>query len=388
MVCQRWWVTKWCVKNGSRKKVDVTKRHTCHAKRRYRCLQARRLPRETKVDVTKRLAWHAKWKSMSPSATPATQSGSPWSPSATPAKQSDCPCRQVPRLPRKQRRRPRRQLGIKRATRASPVPQVPRLPRKVEVHGHQVATPATQSDCHVSPSTTPATQTAGGVHGVNWEPSAPPEPAQCQNKCHACHAEVHVHVSKRLICHAECTYMSPSTTPATQTAAASTPSTGNQPRHQSQPSAISATPATQNARTCRQVPHLPRRMHARVAKYHACHANIVGVHGVNWEPSAPPEPAQCHKCHACHAECTYKLPSAAPPSCRMQAQVAKYHACHANSCVASTASFGEDKLCHQSKPSAMSDKLCRGQVVCGQVVCGQVVWERFGEDKVVCEQVV
>ena len=85
--------------------------------------------------------------------------------------------------------------------------------------------------------------------------------------------------------------------------------TGNQARHQSQPSAISATPATQTAGPCHQVPHLPRRMHVHVAKYHACHANSGGVHGVNWEPSAPPEPAQCHKCHACHAECTYMSPS-------------------------------------------------------------------------------
>jgi len=35
---------------------------------------------------------------------------------------------------RGQARRPRRQLGTKRATRASPTPKVPRLPRKV--HGH------------------------------------------------------------------------------------------------------------------------------------------------------------------------------------------------------------------------------------------------------------
>ena len=72
-------------------------------------------------------ACHAKWKSMLPSATPATQ--------------SDARCRQVPRLPRKQRRRPRRQLGTKRPTRAhachakwrSPCRQVPRRPRKVTV---------------------------------------------------------------------------------------------------------------------------------------------------------------------------------------------------------------------------------------------------------------
>ena len=195
------------------------------------------------------------------------------SPSATPATQNESRCLQVPRLPRKVEVHGR---------------QVPRLPRKVTVHvakGHA---------CHAN---------SGGVYGVNWEPSAPPEPAQC-HKCHACHANCRSMSPKCRTCHAECTHMSPSTTPATQTAAASTPSTGNQARHQSQPSAISATPAMQNARTCLQAPHLPRRMHVHVSKYHACHANSGGVHAVNWEPSAPPEPAQCHKCHACHAECT------------------------------------------------------------------------------------
>ena len=247
-----------------------------------RCLQVPRLPPETKVDVTKRLAWHAKWKSMLLSATPATQSGGPWSPSATPATQSDGPCRQVPRLPRKQPRRPRRQLGTKRATRASPVcqchkchachaectymppsaapamqnartgRQVPRLPRKQRRGprrqlGTKRATRASPvCQCHkchachaectyMSPSAARRMHVhvskyhachanSGGVHGVNWELSAPPEPAQCA-------------------------------------------------------SAISATPATQNARTCLQVPHLPRRMHAHVAKYNACQATSGGVHG-------------------------------------------------------------------------------------------------------------
>ena len=43
---------------------------------------------------------------------------------------------------------------------------------------------------------------------------------------------------------ARCSYMSPSATPATQKAAASTATAGNRARHQSQPSAIRATPAT------------------------------------------------------------------------------------------------------------------------------------------------
>ena len=101
---------------------------------------------------------HAKWRSMSPSATPATQ--------------SDGRCRQVPRLPRKRPRRPRRQTGPKRATRVS--------------HA-----------CHtkwrsMSPSATLATQSEGRCRQAprlprkqprrprKREPSAPPEAAQCQ----------------------------------------------------------------------------------------------------------------------------------------------------------------------------------------------------------------
>ena len=98
------------------------------------CRQAPRLPCRMHVNVAKRHTCDAKCTSIWPSATPATQNARR--------------CRQVPRLPRKQPRRPRRQLGPKRATRASPVPisatpasqsdgrchQVPRLPRKVKVH--------------------------------------------------------------------------------------------------------------------------------------------------------------------------------------------------------------------------------------------------------------
>ena len=156
-----------------------SKRVTVYAKvqvmqQRYmpsRCHQVPRMPRETKVDVSKCHACHVKRRWMSQSATPATQSA------AT--------CRQVPRLPRKKPRRPRRTLRTERATRASPVPYVPRLPRETKVD---------------------------------------------VSKCHACHAK--------------CSYMSPSATPATQKAAATTAPAENRARHQSQLSAIRATPAT------------------------------------------------------------------------------------------------------------------------------------------------
>ena len=84
--------------------------------------------------------------------------------------------------------------------------------------------------------------------------------------------ETKVDVTKSHTSHAGCTSMSPSATPATQKAAASTASFGNQARHQSQPSAISATPATQSEGGCHQVPRLPRKVTVDVTKCHACHA--------------------------------------------------------------------------------------------------------------------
>ena len=167
--------------------------------------------------------------------------------SATPATWNECGCDQVPRLPRKELRRPRRQLRTRCATRARPVPLVPRLPceTNVDVTKCQMspsAKPAMQRAAastasaenpvrHQSPPTavsaTPATWNecgcdqvprlprkvkvdvtkchichakSRGVHGVSWEPGAPPEPAHCR-KCHACHV-------KRM-------WMWPSATPAT-----------------------------------------------------------------------------------------------------------------------------------------------------------------------------
>ena len=70
--------------------------HKCHA-----C-------HKVKVDVTKcHAAWHTKWRSMSPSATPATQHGRrchqvprlPHKMKVAPATQNETGCRQVPCLP-------------------------------------------------------------------------------------------------------------------------------------------------------------------------------------------------------------------------------------------------------------------------------------------------
>ena len=76
--------------------------------------------------------------------------------------------------------------------------------------------------------------------------------------------------------------MSPSTTPAPQSAAAPQATNGAQARHQTQPSVKRGAPAKQNAGRWRQVLRLPCKAPRR--------------------PSAPPDPTQCHKRHACHAK--------------------------------------------------------------------------------------
>ena len=132
-------------------KVHVTKCHAGHAKSRgvHGVNWDPSAPPEP-AQCHKCHACHAKWRSMSQSATPATPKAAastastetqarhqsqPSAISATPATQSDDPCHQVPCLP-----------------------------RKVKVHVTKCHT------CHAK---------SRGVHGVNWDPSAPPEPAQC-----------------------------------------------------------------------------------------------------------------------------------------------------------------------------------------------------------------
>ena len=233
-----------------------------------RCCEAPRLPRETEVHVSKRHTCHAKRRLMSPSATPAAQSaaaspldqGAPstppepaqchkchachvkrrlmspsaspateteihvskchachtkrrsMSPSATPAMQNESSCEQVPQVAR----RP----ATKRATRASQVQQVPRLQRQTQVD---------------------------------------------VTKCHACHLNG--------------TSMSRSATLATQSGAAPRSTNGDQACHQSQPSATSAMLTTRNENRCRQVPRLPRKTKVHVSKCHACHAKWRSVPG-------------------------------------------------------------------------------------------------------------
>ena len=170
-------------------KVDVTKCHACHAKRRgatappddqarrqsqpsaisatratqsnNRCRQVSRLPHKVKVDVTKCHACHAKRRgATAPPDDQERRQSQPSARSATPATQSNTRFRQVSRLPHKvkvdvtkchachAKRRgatappddQERRQSQPSAISATPAPQsnirfrqVPRLPRKVKV---------------------------------------------------------------------------------------------------------------------------------------------------------------------------------------------------------------------------------------------------------------
>ena len=154
-------------------------------------------------------------------------------------------CRQAPRLPHKVKVYVAKSMSMPALQSDGRCRQAPRLPHKVQVDA------AKRHACHTN---------SRGIQSDTLDPSAPPEPAHCH---------------KRHASHAECTSVSPS-----------------------------ATPATQSEDLCRQVPRLPHKVKVDVAKCHACHINSRGVHGDTRDPTAPPEPAQCHKCHACHSERT------------------------------------------------------------------------------------
>ena len=214
-----------------------------------------RWPRKVTVDVAKRHACHAKWRWVSPSAMPATQSGAasratngdqarhqtqPSVICTTPATQNEGGGRQAPPLPRKAtvdvtkcHACHAKWHGVAGDQRGPPATQndggcrqVPRLPRKVERR-----------------------------HGQPTWTKRVTRPAK-RHKYHPCHAKQR--------------WMSPSATPATQSgAAASRATNGDQAHHQTQPSVRSTTPARQNEGGCRQdrqVPRLPRETTVDVAK--------------------------------------------------------------------------------------------------------------------------
>ena len=328
-------------------------------------------------------ACHVKSRCMSPSAI-----------SEAPATQNDLACNQggrhqVPRLPRKVPRRHRRQIRTKRATQyhechachakrrwmrvlchachvkrgwmspsatpatqsaaasqatnpdqaRHPVPWVPRLPRKTTVDASLCHA------CHVkrrwmSPSATPATQSAAASqatnpdqarHPVPWVPRLPRKTTVDASLCHACH------VKRR--------WMSPSATPATQSAAASQATNPDQARHP-----VPWVPRLPRKTTVDAsfVPRLPRETKVDVTKCHACHAKCRGVTGDKSGPSAPPStmsapPATQNDggCEFCATPATWneggchqvpRLPRKVPRRHRRQIRTkraSQYHECHA-----------------------------------------------------------
>ena len=212
--------------------------------------------------------------------TPATQKWRSMSPSASPATQSDGRCHQVPRLPRKAKvdvtkcytchANGHGDNGGKREPSASPEPAQCR----------------NRHDCHakwrsMSPSATPATQSDGRCHQV---PRLPCKTKVDVTKCHACHANGHsdnggkrepsaspepAQCLKCHVCHAKWRSMSPSATPRprrqrrqTETKRATRASHVLNCRvcHAKWRSmSPSATPATQSDSRCHQAPRLPRK---------------------------------------------------------------------------------------------------------------------------------
>ena len=157
-------------------KVDVSKCNACHAKCSYMsymspsatpATQVPRLPLcvsklcvsklcvsklcVSKLHVSKCHACHAKCSYMSPSATPATQKAA-----ATTATAENRA----------------RQQSQPSAIRATPI-YVPRLPRETKVDVSKSQVQLHVAKCHACHAK------SRGDHGDCWEPSVPPEPAQC-----------------------------------------------------------------------------------------------------------------------------------------------------------------------------------------------------------------
>ena len=199
---------------ATKRATQCHKCHACHAKRRWmspcatpatqnqgRCLQVPRLPRKTKVDVSKCHACHACHAKCRGVTGDQRRPSTPRSAilvimSATPATQNQGRCLLVPRLPRK----PKVNVSKCHACHA----------KCRGVTGDQRRPSAPRSAI----SATPATQNQGGCEIV---PRLPRETKVDVSKCHACHA-------KRR-------WMSASATPATQSAAASPATNGDQARH-------------------------------------------------------------------------------------------------------------------------------------------------------------
>ena len=230
-----------------------------------------------------------------------------------------------------------------KATTLPRLSQVPRLPRKTKVdvakchtctctakcRGARPSAPPEPAQCHIS--TTPATEREGGCLKVPRLPR-----------------KTKVNVTKVDACHVKRRWMSPSTAPATQSAAASRATNSDQARHQTQPSARSTAPATSNEGACRQVrtwndgcrqgARLPRkvpRQNGRLTAANSDQARHQTQPSARSATPATPNESGCPQ--------VPHLPR------ETKVDVAKCHACPA----ASQATNG-DQARHQTQPSARS----------------------------------
>ena len=255
-------------------------RATKRAQARHPVPWVPRLPRKTTVDVRLCHACHVKPRWMSPSATPATQSAAA-------------------------------SHATKRAQARRPVPWVPRLPRKTTEIAprlpHETKVDVTKCHaCHAKCRASGATKRAQARHPVPWVPRLPRKTTVDVRLCHACHLKLR--------------WMSPSATPATQSAAASRATKRAQARHP-----VPWVP---------RLPRLPRKTTVDVRLFHACHVKLRWMsasatlatqsaaasratkraqarHPVPWVPRLPRETkVDVRLRHACHAKWRWMSPSA------------------------------------------------------------------------------
>ena len=198
---------------------------------------------------------------------------------------------------------------------------MPRLPRKTKVNVRLCHA------CHMkrrwmSPSATPATQSAAASRATKPGPRAPPSamsatPAtQNQGGCEIAPRlprETKVDVTK---CH----------TPATQSAAASR---ATKPGQRAPPGAMSATPAAQNQVACEIVPRLPRETKVDVTKCHTpATQSAAASRATKQGPRAPPSAMSAMSATPATqnqggCEIVPRLPR------ETKVDVTKRHACHA-----------------------------------------------------------
>ena len=272
-------------------KVDVSLCHACHAKCRGvtgaqaspsappraicptpatqndgGCDFVPRLPRETTVDVRLCHACHAKCRGVT--GAQASPSAPPSAICPTPATQNDGGCEFVPRLPRETTVDVTKchacHAKCRGVTGDKSGPSAP--------HSTMSGTPATQNDGGCEFCATPATWNEGGCHQVPRLPRKVPRRHRRQirtkratqyHECHTCHAKRRLMRVLCRACHVKRRWMSPSATPATQSAAASqatnpVPWVARLPRKTTVDASF--------------VPRLPRETTVDVRLCHACHA--------------------------------------------------------------------------------------------------------------------